>query len=70
MATDRPFWSLPSQPNGVGLARSEIAARAGVDAEDPRFSTTLDLLSRAGALQHLRGDKKHQARYLPDRGEK
>ena len=54
--------------DGVGLARSEIAARAGVDAEDPRFSTRLDLLSRVGALQHLRGDKKHQARYLPDPG--
>jgi len=52
--------------DGVGLTRSEIAARAGVDAEDQRFSARLDLLSRAGALQHLRGDKKHQTRYLPD----
>jgi hypothetical protein len=52
--------------DGVGLTRSEIAARAGVDAEDPRFSTRFGLLSRAGALQHLRGDKKHQVRYLPD----
>jgi len=52
--------------DGIGLTRSEIAARAGVDAEDPRFSARLALLSRAGALQHLRGDKKHQIRYLPD----
>ena len=52
--------------DGIGLTRSEIAARAGVDAEDPRFNARLDLLSRAGALQHLRGDKKHQIRYLPD----
>jgi hypothetical protein len=52
--------------DGVGLTRSEIAARAGMDADDPRFSSRLDLLSRAGALQHLRGDKKHQVRYLPD----
>lgn len=52
--------------DGIGLTRSEIAARAGVDADDPRFSSRLDLLSRAGALQHLRGDKKHQIRYLPD----
>jgi hypothetical protein len=52
--------------DGIGLTRSEIAARAGVDAEDPRFGARLELLSRAGALQHLRGDKKHQIRYLPD----
>lgn len=52
--------------DGIGLTRSEIAARAGVDAEDPRFSARLELLCRAGALQHLRGDKKHQVRYLPD----
>jgi hypothetical protein len=52
--------------DGIGLARSEIAARAGVGAEDPRFSARLELLCRAGALQHLRGDKKHQIRYLPD----
>ena len=24
------------------------------------------MLARSGALQHLRGDKKHQSRYLPD----
>ena len=52
--------------DGIGLTRSEIAARAGVGAEDPRFGARLELLSRAGALQHLRGDKKHQIRYLPD----
>ena len=52
--------------DGIGLTRSEIAARAGVDADNPRFNARLDLLSRAGALQHLRGDKKHQVRYLPD----
>jgi hypothetical protein len=52
--------------DGIGLTRSEIAARAGVNADAPRFNARLDLLSRAGALQHLRGDKKHQVRYLPD----
>jgi hypothetical protein len=52
--------------DGVGLTRSEIAARAGLDAADPRFATRFDMLARAGALQHLRGDKKHQSRYLPD----
>jgi hypothetical protein len=52
--------------DGVGLTRSEIAARAGLDAADARFATRFDLLARAGALQHLRGDKKHQSRYLPD----
>jgi hypothetical protein len=52
--------------DGVGLTRSEIAARAGVDADDQRFNARLDLLARTGALRHLRGDKKHQIRYLPD----
>jgi hypothetical protein len=52
--------------DGVGLTRSEIAARAGVDADDQRFNARLDLLARTGALRHLRGDKKHQVRYLPD----
>jgi hypothetical protein len=52
--------------DGIGLTRSEIAARAGLDAADPRFTARFDLLARAGALQHLRGDKKHQSRYLPD----
>jgi len=56
----------PESADGIGLTRSEIAARAGVDAEDPRFGAKLESLSRAGALQHLRGDKKHQIRYLPD----
>ena len=55
--------------DGVGLTRSEIAARAGVDADDPRFGSRLDLLSRAGALQHLRGDKKHQIRYSEPAGQ-
>jgi len=52
--------------DGVGLTRSEIAARAGVDVNDPRFNARLGMLARAGALHHLRGDKKHQNRYLPD----
>jgi hypothetical protein len=52
--------------DGVGLTRSEIATRAGLEAADGRFATRFDLLARAGALQHLRGDKKHQSRYLPD----
>jgi hypothetical protein len=52
--------------DGIGLSRSEIAARAGLDAGDPRFIARFDMLARAGALQHLRGDKKHQSRYLPD----
>ncbi len=52
--------------DGVGLSRSEIAARAGLDTADPRFAARFDMLARAGALQHLRGDKKHQSRYLPD----
>ena len=51
--------------DGIGLSRSEIAARAGLDGGDPRFIARFDLLARAGALQHLRGDKKHQSRYLP-----
>jgi hypothetical protein len=52
--------------DGVGVTRSEIAARAGLDPADPRFAARFDMLARAGALQHLRGDKKHQSRYLPD----
>jgi hypothetical protein len=52
--------------DGIGLTRSEIAARAGLNAADPRFAARFDMLARAGALQHLRGDKKHQSRYLPD----
>jgi hypothetical protein len=52
--------------DGVGLTRAEVAARAGLDAGDPRFAARFDMLDRAHALQHLRGDKKHQRRYLPD----
>jgi hypothetical protein len=52
--------------DGVGLTRAEIAARAGLDMGDPRFAARFDMLDRARALQHLRGDKKHQRRYLPD----
>jgi hypothetical protein len=52
--------------DGIGVTRSEIAARAGLDPADPRFAARFDMLARAGALQHLRGDKKHQSRYLPD----
>lgn len=52
--------------DGVGMTRAEIAARAGFEAADPWFAARFDMLDRAHALQHLRGDKKHQRRYLPD----
>jgi hypothetical protein len=52
--------------DGVGLARSEIAVRAGLDVSDARFVGRFNLLVRAGALRRLRGNKKHQTRYSPD----
>jgi hypothetical protein len=52
--------------DGVGLTRSEIAARAGVDPADEAFIARFSMLAKTGTLQRLRGDKKHQDRYFPD----
>ncbi|WP_143532317.1 hypothetical protein [Saccharothrix sp. ALI-22-I] len=52
--------------DGVGLTRSEIAARAGIDPDDDRFLSRFAMLVTTGALQGLRREKKHQDRYFPD----
>jgi hypothetical protein len=40
--------------DGVGLTRSEIAARAGVDPADEAFIARFSMLAKTGALQRLR----------------
>lgn len=54
--------------DGVGLTRAEIAARAGIDPDNERFRARFAILvnQKIGALQRLRGEKKHQDRYYPD----
>ncbi|WP_460348474.1 hypothetical protein [Actinoallomurus acanthiterrae] len=52
--------------DGVGLTRSEIAGRAGIDPDDERFDSRFNMLTKAGALQQLHRDKKYQVRYFPD----
>jgi hypothetical protein len=52
--------------DGVGLTRSEIATRAGIDLDDERFRARFAMLVKVGALQCLRGEKKHQVRYFPN----
>lgn len=58
--------SRRGRPAHLTGLRSEIARRAGLAADDQTFAQRFDLLVRAGALQGVRGEKKHQVRYLPD----
>src|SRR5262245_7220628 len=52
--------------DGLGLTRAQIAARAGLDPADPRFTARFDLLVTTGALQRPRREKRQQDRYVPD----
>jgi hypothetical protein len=66
LETAEAILAAAESADGVGLARGEIAVRAGLDPGDERFTRRFDMLVRAGALRGGRGEKRHQFRYVPD----
>jgi hypothetical protein len=66
LETAEAILTAAESADGMGLPRSEIADRAGFDPGEERFVRRFDMLVRAGALRRIRGDKRHQTRYVPD----